>query len=51
MAGGQNGVAVVNLGGLTTSSGWTAPAIRPSTPLWTDDFTNLLAVMHFGESK
>jgi len=34
-----------DLGALTTSSAWHAPAVAPSTPLWSDDFSNLLSVL------
>jgi hypothetical protein len=33
-----------SLGRLTTDSNWKAPAVTRSTPLWTDDFTNILSV-------
>jgi hypothetical protein len=36
-----------DLGTLTLSKGWSAPPLLPSTPLWTDDFTNLLGVVDF----
>ncbi len=34
-----------DLGGLGRDSRWTAPVVRPSTPLWTDDFSNILSVL------
>jgi hypothetical protein len=33
------------LGGLGHDKRWIAPPIRPSTPLWTDDFSNILSVL------
>jgi hypothetical protein len=36
--------------GTLQSAGWSAPAVPSSTPLWTDDFTYLLGIMHFGTS-
>jgi hypothetical protein len=42
--------SAADLGSLTTSSQWVAPQVQPSTPLWTDDFTNLLTVMHFASN-
>jgi spermidine synthase len=35
------------LGSLTRDPRWTAPAVSPATPLWTDDFSNLLSVVRF----
>jgi hypothetical protein len=35
-----------DLGALTSSSAWHAPVVAPSTPLWTDDFSNVLSVLH-----
>ena len=34
-----------DLGALTKSSAWHAPAVASSTPLWSDDFSNLLSVL------
>jgi hypothetical protein len=34
-----------DLGGLGHDKRWIAPPIRPSTPLWTDDFSNILSVL------
>ena len=34
-----------DLGGLTTDARWGAPVVAPSTPLWTDDFSNILSVL------
>jgi hypothetical protein len=34
-----------DLGTLAKTSGWSTPKIPPSTPLWTDDFTNLLGIL------
>jgi hypothetical protein len=34
-----------DLGALSGDSGWTAPAVAPTTPLWTDDFSNILSVL------
>jgi hypothetical protein len=31
---------------LTTDARWTALTPRPGTPLWTDDFSNILSVLH-----
>ena len=36
-----------SLGLLTTNPKWKAPAVTVSTPLWTDDFTNILYVFRF----
>jgi len=34
-----------DLGRLTTDPRWTAPHVQASTPLWTDDFSNILSVL------
>ena len=34
-----------DLGGLTTDARWRPPVVAPSTPLWTDDFSNILSVL------
>lgn len=34
-----------DLGTLTTDPRWKAPVVAPSTPLWTDDFSNILSVI------
>ena len=34
-----------DLGSLATDPRWGTPAIPPSTPLWTDDFSNILSVL------
>lgn len=34
-----------DLGRLTTDSRWIAPRVESSTPLWTDDFSNILSVL------
>jgi len=34
-----------DLGRLTSDPRWTAPRVLPSTPLWTDDFSNILSVL------
>jgi hypothetical protein len=34
-----------DLGRLTVDSRWTAPRVQASTPLWTDDFSNILSVL------
>jgi len=34
-----------DLGSLATDARWRAPVIPPSTPLWTDDFSNILSVL------
>ena len=34
-----------DLGPLASDSRWRTPAIPPSTPLWTDDFSNILSVL------
>ena len=34
-----------DLGGLAHDPRWAAPVVRPSTPLWTDDFSNILSVL------
>ena len=34
-----------DLGGLTTDARWGPPVVAPSTPLWTDDFSNILSVL------
>ena len=36
---------VSDLGSLATDTRWSTPAIRASTPLWTDDFSNILSVL------
>jgi hypothetical protein len=36
-----------DLGTLTRDPRWTKPAVSQSTPLWTDDFTNILSVVKF----
>ncbi len=34
-----------DLGSLASDPRWSTPAIPPSTPLWTDDFSNILSVL------
>jgi hypothetical protein len=34
-----------DLGALTTDVRWKAPVVAPTTPLWTDDFSNILSVL------
>jgi spermidine synthase len=34
-----------DLGSLANDPRWSTPAIPPSTPLWTDDFSNILSVL------
>jgi hypothetical protein len=34
-----------DLGSMATDARWITPAIPPSTPLWTDDFSNILSVL------
>jgi hypothetical protein len=34
-----------DLGSLANDARWSTPAIPPSTPLWTDDFSNILSVL------
>jgi hypothetical protein len=34
-----------DLGRLTADPRWTAPRVQASTPLWTDDFSNILSVL------
>jgi hypothetical protein len=34
-----------DLGSLIADARWTPPSISPSTPLWTDDFSNILSVL------
>ncbi len=34
-----------DLGGLTTDTRWRPPDVAPTTPLWTDDFSNILSVL------
>jgi hypothetical protein len=36
----------VDLGPLATDARWSVPAIPPSTPLWTDDFSNIISVLN-----
>jgi hypothetical protein len=33
------------LGALATDSRWKPPVVAPATPLWTDDFSNILSVL------
>jgi hypothetical protein len=35
-----------DLGSLSTDARWSTPAIPPSTPSWTDDFSNILSVLN-----
>ena len=35
-----------DLGGLIGDPRWKPPVIPPSTPLWTDDFSNILSVLN-----
>ena len=35
-----------DLGALATDARWITPSIRSSTPLWTDDFSNILSVLN-----
>jgi hypothetical protein len=34
-----------DLGAIALDPRWNTPAVRPSTPLWTDDFSNILSVL------
>jgi hypothetical protein len=34
-----------DLGGLTTDVRWKVPPVSSRTPLWTDDFSNILSVL------
>jgi hypothetical protein len=34
-----------DLGSLATDTRWITPAIPSSTPLWTDDFSNIVSVL------
>jgi spermidine synthase len=34
-----------DLGALVNDPRWKAPAVAPTTPLWTDDFSNILSVL------
>jgi hypothetical protein len=36
-----------DLGALATDPRWRAPMASSSTPLWTDDYSDLLRVIHF----
>jgi spermidine synthase len=36
-----------DLGALIADRKWRAPAVASSTPLWTDDFSDLIGVIHF----
>ena len=38
-----------DLGSLMQDKRWTAPAVRADTPLWTDDFSNILSVFRRSE--
>jgi spermidine synthase len=35
-----------DLGSLTSDPRWSIPPVPPSTPLWTDDFSNILSVLN-----
>jgi hypothetical protein len=35
-----------DLGALATDPAWTPPAVAPTVPLWTDDFSNILDVLN-----
>jgi spermidine synthase len=37
--------SAADLGSLAIDARWRTPAIPPSTPLWTDDFSNILSVL------
>jgi len=37
--------SAADLGSLATDPRWKTPTIPPSTPLWTDDFSNILSVL------
>jgi hypothetical protein len=39
------------LGGLSGDSRWRDPEVRPGTPLWTDDYSNLLGVLRYARSR
>jgi hypothetical protein len=39
--------APADLGNLMEDEDWIAPAERPDVPAWTDDFSNILSVLHF----
>jgi hypothetical protein len=34
-----------DLGGIASDARWVAPTVSASTPLWTDDFSNILSVL------
>jgi hypothetical protein len=34
-----------DLGPIADDRRWVTPTISPATPLWTDDFSNILAVL------
>jgi SAM-dependent methyltransferase len=36
-----------DLGGLRSDPTWTPPPVEAATPLWTDDFSNILSVLQF----
>jgi hypothetical protein len=36
-----------DLGSLASDPRWQAPSRSNQTPFWTDDFSNILSVMHF----
>ena len=36
-----------DLGELADNGRWISPVQSPSTPLWTDDFSNILSVLSF----
>ncbi|MGE5126539.1 MAG: spermidine synthase [Betaproteobacteria bacterium] len=40
-----------DLGGLAASGRWRAPQVAATTPLWTDDFSNLLGVLRLGRRR
>jgi hypothetical protein len=40
-----------DLGRLAASDRWRAPQVAAATPLWTDDFSNLLGVVRLGRRR
>ena len=38
-----------DFGALVTDARWKVPTVPAGTPLWTDDFSNILSVLRRGE--
>ena len=40
-----------DFGPLASDTRWRTPSIEPAMRVWTDEYSNILSVLHFGETK